>query len=633
MSMRGALLGRARASMVSPSGNSSFWLLQLDATPAAARRESFRIVSGMVPSRAVRVSVKVGGVVTWPATSSIAAVAASRWARRSSSSRPAAGGEQQVPARAGRAAGCRRPTRAVKVSSSARRADRTRARCRRRCARRSPGSSDRSDGVAATVEDRARRGRRRRPASRPRRAARSPIACSELLDGAAGSPGVEPERRWRGRRSAARGGGAPARRAPGSRPARASRRRVEPLHHDRVGRQRRARRRGCGRRASRPPSGTATHEGLGERVADDAVGERLEVLVVDDQPVGAGEGERPRARRRRASGRRAARPASGSTPSASVSTARPARPAAARPRRAARRARGRRGRAGRRARRAPVRPAAAVRIAATSSASPGSSEASSASMVSGWTDRVAGTSGRRGEPGDQRAELARRRRGRASVVPSGCSASGAPSSATIATARFGASSPSSGGTMRWVTSVVSAVPAASWAVSSSGYTPSVGSGSPPGWVEREHDPPRAVGLGGQVRERDDQCRTRSERSSSPSIDSASSDRDRTRWCTSRAMLPSAGTPSRRTVDDERSRRRSPPASATPARSRAPRQRRAPPRAAAARAGSGQRAASEGGEERRRARRRVEARAPYDASPTARRSTANPSGRSWNPSAS
>ena len=51
--------------IVSPSGNSSFWLRSRTDTRSGTP-ESFRIVSGIVPSRAVSVSVNVSGVVTWP---------------------------------------------------------------------------------------------------------------------------------------------------------------------------------------------------------------------------------------------------------------------------------------------------------------------------------------------------------------------------------------------------------------------------------------------------------------------------------------------------------------------------------------------------------------------------------------
>ena len=208
-------------------------------------------MSGIVPSRAVSVSVKVGGVVTWPATSSIAAPAASRWAARSSSSRSAAVATRRW--RLGRSgSGLSAPTRSVKVSRSARPVGDRAGRCRRRSRSGSAGSSARSTGLPppsstgaacskAPASDTASKGR---PV---------PIASRSCCDGGARQPGVEPEH----------GGAGDARlleaqqRQLGEHAAHDQPRRavgVEPLHHDRVRATARGSGRGCGRRRRSPPA-------------------------------------------------------------------------------------------------------------------------------------------------------------------------------------------------------------------------------------------------------------------------------------------------------------------------------------------------------------------------------------------
>ena len=180
------------------------------------------------------------------------------------------------------------------------------------------------------------------------------------------------------------------------------------------------------------------------------------------------------------------------------------------------------------------RSVAAARRAATTSTSSATVDVVRASIVSGVTASVTGTSGTAANPAASAARSPTVVRDR-STVPSGWRAGGAPSSATTATPNGGESSPSSGGMMRWVMRVASASPAAFCATSSTGYTPSPRSG---GLRDSCRLP---SGCGARVLTATGTSNTRV-RSSSPSIDRASSERDRTRWWILTRTLPSAGTP-------------------------------------------------------------------------------------------
>ena len=122
-------------------------------------------------------------------------------------------------------------------------------------------------------------------------------------------------------------------------------------------------------------------------------------------------------------------------------------------------------------------------------------------------------------------------------------------------------------------------PAASCAMSSTGYTPSALSGSPPLAGSSESASRRVPsGWSGRLDSGDARCRTPRLRSPSPSIDWASSERDRTRWCTmtrDAAVVRDAGQPE---AHHERRRRARRPGSGRPARSRRPGRRRASRRA-------------------------------------------------------
>ena len=109
--------------------------------------------------------------------------------------------------------------------------------------------------------------------------------------------------------------------------------------------------------------------------------------------------------------------------------------------------------------RGPVRPATAVRSASTSSRQAGFGRGRAARRSSPVARRWwSGTAGAAASPATTPAMSSTSAADR-STVPSGWSAVGAPTSATTATPRDGASSPASGGTMRWVTSEASGVAA------------------------------------------------------------------------------------------------------------------------------------------------------------------------------
>ena len=83
--------------------------------------ESLRIVSGIVPSRAASVSVKVAGVVTWPLTVSIVDVDGVDVGLARLVVEPVGHGHEQVAVERLERRGCRARPAPVKVSRSARR--------------------------------------------------------------------------------------------------------------------------------------------------------------------------------------------------------------------------------------------------------------------------------------------------------------------------------------------------------------------------------------------------------------------------------------------------------------------------------------------------------------------------------
>ena len=248
------------------------------------------MVSGIVPSRAVSVRVKVGGVDTRGRRRPWRPAAARRGGRRrSSSSRPAAGGDRRC--RLGRSgSGLSGPTSDREGSRSARTAGH----------RLRGAGGDRARTSAGLERALGRVARRRRAAGAAcvegvgqRHRLEGPAGPDRLRGAAAtvgaGRPGVEPDARdaraTLGCSSRSRASSASTRltTSPGELVG------GQALHHDRVRGQREDRAGGAVLDV-----GALRHrddEGLGERVADDAVGERLELLVVDDQPVGAGEGQ------------------------------------------------------------------------------------------------------------------------------------------------------------------------------------------------------------------------------------------------------------------------------------------------------------------------------------------------------
>ena len=393
MSMR-VLSSTSSSSIVSPSGNSSFGLLSRIDT-CSGTPESFRIVSGMVPSRAVRVSVKVGGVDTWPAT----AVHRLRRRRRPGPAARRRRGRRAVATRRWRlgrsGSGLSGPTSDPKVSRSARPAviepavaaviDGA-----------SVGDERALGGVAAAVEHRGgvvERARQRHRLEGPAGADR----LQQLLHGGGVQARRERGRRRTGPRSAARGAAAPAPRARGSPPGPGDSSAVSRSITIGIGRQRQDR--AGGAVVGVGAVGHRHHEGLGERVADDAVGRAAR---------GARRPRRPGRCRRRPAPARPSAPSDGGARRTSPSGATPERagqdqvahaPAGARPPPSrsgvapAHRGRGRRtARRARCGRRPPLAspPPARRRPAPGTRAAP--------STVSGRIDSVAGTSGAAASP-------------------------------------------------------------------------------------------------------------------------------------------------------------------------------------------------------------------------------------------
>ena len=162
---------RASWSIVSPSGNSSFGLLQVDRTCSGhagvvADRERDRALAGGEGEGEGRRRRHLARRRRPSRPSRRRA-----WARRSPSSRPAAGGDEEVPARGGRAAGCPADEAREGGEVGARRRRPSRGRSRAIVVRRL-GSRARARPGCRRRRGRARRGRRRRPASPPRTAGR-----------------------------------------------------------------------------------------------------------------------------------------------------------------------------------------------------------------------------------------------------------------------------------------------------------------------------------------------------------------------------------------------------------------------------------------------------------------------------